>query len=158
MDDCEGQLSSVLNVADTDALRNTECDANAGISITEKLVSDILHLFERYGMRRSDEEHANGAVHRPDKESSTHRTPTNANGLSELTLTDNQLRIIAQMCEDACACVTAGIETCRDCHSRTCRIHARALARANRYRAITRILGAHLPSFPAHFTDQLKRR
>jgi hypothetical protein len=142
----EGEHPSVSNVIQPGTQRDAAYDTNGTVSVTDRLVADLLRLFQRYGLHPGDGCDSGGAAEPSTKGTPEHTGPAEPTVQNELALTGNQLRTVAQMCEDACASVTAGIETCRDCDSSACRIHARAIARANRYRAIARQLGAHLTS------------
>jgi hypothetical protein len=108
------------------------------------LVAEVLGIFEQHGLRHHDDEHTGHAITLvraaarvyDAQQDEVPAVPVPGNDLSW-----RQLRLLAEMCEDARACVTAGIETCRDCDRGTCRPHALALARAESYRTIAGQLG-----------------
>jgi hypothetical protein len=117
----------------------------AGVSVN--LVADVLDVFERHGLRYRDDhrtERAAGLVRQAAIVYDTLRELPAGTAVSGAAATP-RLELLAEMCQDACACVTAGIETCEDCDrfaDGICPLHSDVLTRANAYRDLARQLGA----------------
>jgi hypothetical protein len=112
---------------------------------TTILVADVLAVFEQHGLHHHDDEHTGHAIALVRAAAFVYDLQQHALGAAPAAdnrLSRRQLRLLADMCEDARACVTAGIETCPNCDGGICRPHTRALARAESYRTIARQLGA----------------
>ena len=110
------------------------------------LFGRVLHSFHRYGRYRRDvcTDTAVGLVGEAALAFDLRAewwdpAPGHSHGL-----TGQQLRLLAEMCEDARLCVTAGIETCECCDRSVCSAHAQALSRAESYSSLARQLGAQI--------------
>ena len=113
------------------------------------LVAEVLDIFERHGLRYHDDDHMCRAILLVRE--AAHAYDAQPDRAAELQphshgLTSRQLRLLAEMYENARICVTAGIETCARCDGGVCRTHARAVARAESYSALARQLGAQTPT------------
>jgi hypothetical protein len=124
------------------------CIPRPGVSA--KLAARVLGVLEKYSLRHRNDLHTvrpiellrqAGLVYEGQLGASTEMT-------SATGLTVSQLRLVQEMCEDAQACVTAGIETCRTCDKGLCSTHLYALARAESYRALAAQLGADCAATP----------
>jgi hypothetical protein len=109
-------------------------------AVSDKLLADVVELFERHGLSAGNSRHTDEAAQMVRQAALAYDGQTAS--VAGNALSKRQLRLLAEMCGDACACVTAGTETCRDCDGSVCRIHSRAQAQARRYRAVTKFLGA----------------
>jgi hypothetical protein len=113
-------------------------------AVTTSLVVGVLDIFERHGIHHHDDEHTSAAIGLVRDAALTYDGQLDVPQeviATGTVLTVRQRRLLADMYHDARAWVTAGIETCSNCDGGICRAHARALARAERYRAIVRQLG-----------------
>lgn len=115
------------------------------------LATEVLEVFERYGLRFQDSEQMCRTIGLVCEAALAYHAQAEQTAPIEPRshgLTSRQLRLLADMCEDARLCVTAGIETCQRCDRRVCRAHARALSRAESYRNLALQLGAQVAAYP----------
>jgi hypothetical protein len=117
-------------------------------AVSVNLVADVLDVFERHGLHYRDDHHtgrAAGLVQEAAMAYDTVRAIPSGTAVSGPAFAAPRLELLAQMCQDACACVTVGIETCENCYrfaDGICPVHSDALARADAYRGLARQLGA----------------
>jgi hypothetical protein len=109
------------------------------------MAAEVLEIFERYGLRHRDDDHTDRAIGLVREAALIYDAqPERPDAIQprRYGLTGRQLRLLAEMYEDARLCVTNGIETCMRCDRRTCRRHAQALVQAERYSSLLRQLSA----------------
>jgi hypothetical protein len=126
--------------------------------VNATLAARVMSVFEKYGLHHHNDLHTAHRIELPREAALMYdgRLDTSAELTAGRGLTTSQLRLVQEMCEDAQACVTAGIETCRACDEGLCPMHSFALARAEAYRALAMRLGADRldPSYTlANFRD-----
>lgn len=111
------------------------------------LVTEILDIFERYGLRYPDDDCAGSAIAMVRAAALVYggqQTPSIA--MVAVSLSRRQQRLLGEMCENALISLTAAIKTCKRCDTVVCRPHARDLARARSYSSLVRQLGIHAAS------------
>jgi hypothetical protein len=109
------------------------------------LVAEVLDIFERHGLRHHDDDHTSRAIVLVRQAAHTYGAQLEQPVVTQPRshgLTDRQLRLLVEMCDNARICVTTGVEICRSCDSGVCPTHACALARAETYSSLVRQLGA----------------
>jgi hypothetical protein len=120
-------------------------------SVAIELVIEVLDVFERHGLRYSDDLHSGRAVDlvRAAAMAYDGLVSSPREGAAGTALVLSELKVLADMCEDARTCATAGIEVCADCDKfpeNICLPHAEGVARAHKYRELARRLGATVTS------------
>ena len=116
--------------------------------VSVNLVADVLDVFERHGLHYRDDHHTGRAAGLVRQAAMVYDTPREipaGTAVSVSAFAASRLELLAEMYRDACACVTAGIETCEDCDrfaDGICPAHSDAVARAEAYRGLARQLGA----------------
>jgi hypothetical protein len=111
------------------------------------LVTEILDIFERYGLRYQDDDSAGRAITMVREAALVYGgQPTSSIAMTSVSLSRRQQRLLGEMCENALISLTVGIKTCKRCNAGVCRPHARALARARSYSSLARQLGIHAAS------------
>jgi hypothetical protein len=110
------------------------------------MLIEVLDVFERYGLHHHDDQHTGCAIGLLRDAALIYdaQQPMWTAVVGTL-LTEEQTRLLAEMCRDAVARLAARIETCRHCCRLTgdlCAEHASALARTDAYRSLAHYLGA----------------
>lgn len=110
------------------------------------MLIEVLDVFERHGLHHRDDRHTGCAVGLlRDAALIYDAQEPSWTAVVGAVLMKDQVDLVAEMCRDAQAHVTAGLETCGECdrlHGDLCELHEIALARAAAYRTLAVRLGA----------------
>ena len=82
------------------------------------VVAEVLVIFERHGLRYHDDDHTSRAILLVREAAHTYDAQLDRPAVMRPHshgLTNRQLHLLAEMCENARICVTTGIETCQRC-------------------------------------------